>query len=174
MKKYLKIIIPLAIISLLSFMGNQVVSKINHKKEITENIKTIPVFSYENIKGGIFTNKSLKKDTPTLFIYFNSECEYCNEEAQMIQENIMLLKDFQIVFVSFEKSVLIKAFAIKHQLTTYDNVHFLSDTKVTFATTFDVQSLPCLVLYDKNQNLIEKIKGQTKVETLVKKLRITN
>lgn len=152
-------------------MGYKVVSKINHKKEVAENIKTIPVFSYENIKGGVFTHENLKKDTPTLFIYFNSECKYCNEEAQMIQESIVLLQDLQLVFISFEKPALIKAFATKKQLTTYDNINFLSDTKVTFSTTFDVQSLPCLVLYDKNQKLIEKIKGQTKVETLVKKLQ---
>jgi peroxiredoxin len=162
MKKYLKIIIPLVVIILLSFMGYQVISKINHKNEVAENIKTIPVFSYENIKEGVFTNENLKK-IPTLFIYFNSECEYCIEEAQMIQKNIEKLKGIQLVFISFEKPALIKAFAAKHQLTTYDNVHFLSDTKVTFATTFDVKSLPCLVLYDKNQKLIEKIKGQTKV-----------
>lgn len=174
MKKHLKIIIPFAVIALLCFLGYKVVSKINHKKEVAENIKTIPKFEYQNIKGGVFSNANLKKDTPTLFVYFNSECEYCNEEAQMIQESIVLLKEFQLVFISFEKSALIKAFATKHQLIPYDNINFLSDTKVTFAATFDVQSLPCLVLYDKNQNLIEKIKGQTKVETLVKKLRITN
>ena len=56
----------------------------------------------------------------------------------------------------------------------YDKINFLSDTKVSFATTFDVKSLPCLVLYDKNQQLIEKIKGQTKAEILIKKLEITN
>jgi len=170
MKKYLKIIIPLALISLLAILGYQVISKINHKKEVAENIQNIPVFSYQNIKGGFFTKEDLKKETPILFIYFNSECEYCNEETQMIQENIEQLKDVQLVFISFEKLEKINAFATKYQLTTYDNVHFLSDTKVAFATTFDVKSLPCLVLYDKNQQLIEKIKGQTKVETLVKKL----
>lgn len=158
------------VIGLLVFMGYKVISKINHKNEVAQNIKTVPVFSYENIKGGIFTNKDLK-EIPTLFIYFNSECEYCNEETQMIKKNGEKLKDFQLVFISFEKSDLIKAFATKYQLTTYDNVHFLSDTKASFATTFDVQSLPCLVLYDKNQHLIEKIKGQTKVETIVKKLQ---
>jgi peroxiredoxin len=170
MKKYLKIIIPLTVISLLAFMGYKVITKINHKKEVAAHIKTTPAFSYENTTGGVFTNKDLKQ-MPTVFIYFNSECEYCNEETRMIKENINKLKNFQLVFISFEKSNLIQAFATKHQLTSYDNVHFLSDTKVTFATTFDVQSLPCLVLYDKNQHLIEKIKGQTKVEILVKKLQ---
>jgi thioredoxin-related protein len=92
----------------------------------------------------------------------------------MIKENIAKFNDFQLVFISFEKSDLIKAFATKYKLNHYVNITFLSDTKVSFSTTFDVKSLPCLVLYDKKQRLIEKIKGQTKAETLIKKLQITN
>jgi peroxiredoxin len=170
MKKILKIIIPLIFIGVLGYFGFEIYTKIQHKKEVAENIKTIPKFEYQNIKGGFFSNANLKKDTPTLFIYFNSECEFCNEEAQMIQANIDQFAACQLVFISFEKQALIKAFAAKHQLNSYDHVTFLSDTKINFATTFDVKSLPCLVLYDKNRKLIEKIKGQTKVETLVKKI----
>lgn len=168
-KKQLKIIIPILLLGSLGFMGYKVTNQINYKKEVAENIKIIPVFSYENIKGGIFTNKDLKR-IPTVFIYFNSECEYCNEETQMIKENIVKFKPFQIIFISFEKLNKISDFANKYQLNSNDNVTFLSDSKVTFATTFDVKSLPCIVLYDENQKLIEKIKGQTKAETLIKKL----
>jgi thioredoxin-related protein len=89
----------------------------------------------------------------------------------MIQESVDKFAAHQLVFVSFEKPEKINSFAKKHKLLNYDNIHFVCDSKVTFATAFDVQSLPCLVLYDKNQQLIEKIKGQTKVETLVKKLQ---
>jgi peroxiredoxin len=171
MKKYLKIIIPIIFISALGYFAFQIYSKIQHKKEVAVNIETIPKFKFLNINGSVFSNGNLKKETPTLFIYFNTECEYCNEEAKMIKENIEKFSTFQIVFISFEKPELIKKFAIQHQLINYDKINFLSDSKVSFATTFDVKSLPCLVLYDKNRRLIEKIKGQTKAETLIKKLR---
>lgn len=170
MKKKLKIVIPIFFITALCFLGYQIVNKIKHKKEVAANIKTIPDFTYQDLKGESFSNKNLKTDTPTLFIYFNSECEYCNEEAQMIQESVNKFRPYQLVFISFEKPELIKTFAQKHNLLNYDNIHFVCDTKVTFATTFDVKSLPCLVLYDKNQQLIEKIKGQTKVDAILKKL----
>ena len=89
----------------------------------------------------------------------------------MIKENIEKFSNFQLIFVSFEQPELIKTFAEKHQLINYDKINFLSDTKVSFAPTFDVKSLPCLVLYDKNRQLIEKIKGQIKPEILLKKLK---
>lgn len=155
-------------------MGYKVVSKINHKKQVAENIKTMPNFEYQDLEGNIFTNANLKKDTPLLFVFFNSECDFCNEEAKMIKENIEQFKNIQIVFISFEETEKIKQFAINHQLDSYDNITFLSDSKATFSATFDVKSLPCIVLYDKDNNLIEKIKGQTKAETLIKKIGITN
>lgn len=170
MKNAIKIIFVLLFASILLILGYQITSKINHKNEIAQNIKTIPKFSYQNIKGGIFSNQNLKKENATIFIYFNTECEFCNEEAKMIKDNIKSLKSFQLIFVSFEKPENIKLFSQKHQLSNYDNVYFLCDSKVTFASTFDINTVPSLVLYDKNFNLLEKIKGQTKPEILIKKL----
>lgn len=170
MKKYLKIVIPIVFIVVLGYLGFQIFSKIQYKNEVAEHIKTIPFFNYENVNGKSFTREDLKLGAPTLFIYFNTECEFCIEETIMIYENIAKFANCQLVFISFEKKEIIKDFAKINKLDTYDNVHFLCDNQVTFATTFDVKSLPCLVLYDKNNNLIEKIKGQTKAETLIKKL----
>ena len=169
MKKTLKIVIPILVISLLVFMGYKVVSKINHKKQVAENIKKMPTFSYLTLENKVFTQENLVQNTPTLFIYFNSECDFCNHEAEMVQQNIEQLKAIQVVFISYEPIEKIKAFATKFKLLNHANIYFLSDSKITFASTFDVKSMPCLVLYDKENNLIEKIKGQVKIETVLNK-----
>jgi peroxiredoxin len=173
-KKYLKIILPVLFVGLLGFLIFQITSKIKHKKEVAENIKTIPNFDFQNVNGGRFTNDNLIKNIPTLFVYFDSECEFCNEEAEMIKQNIDQLSTFQLIFVSIENPDKIKEFAIHHKLINYDKINFLSDTQVSFAPTFDVKSLPCLVLYDKDQHLIEKIKGQINPEVLIEKLTTKN
>jgi len=170
MKKYLKIILTLTFICILVFFSYKTVIKINYKKVAAQNIKTIPEFSYKDINGLFFNNHNIKINTPTLFIYFDSGCEYCNEEAEMIKKNIEKFKNIQLIFVSFEQPALIKTFATKHHLISYQNIHFLYDNKITFAKTFDINSLPYLILYDKDQKLIAKIKGQTKTEILLKKL----
>ena len=172
MKKYTKKIFVCGVISILVLLGYNILSKINHKNQVAENIKSMPNFEYVGLDGNLFTQKQVKQNTPILFVYFNSECEYCNEEAKMIKESISKLNEVQFFFVSFEKPAQIKTFATNHQLLNYDNITFLCDSKATFATTFDVKSLPCLVLYDKNQHLIEKIKGQTKVGVLLQKLAL--
>jgi peroxiredoxin len=171
MKKFLKVIIPIVIIGFLGFMSYKVITKINHKREVAEHIKTIPSFSYSTVNGKMFTHKNLEDNKPTLFLYFNSECEHCQSEASQIQENMPNFKNYQLVFVSFEEKNKIIAFAKKYKLDPYDNITFLVDKQVTFSTTFDVNSLPTMILYNKNEELIEKIKGQTKIETILKKLK---
>ncbi len=171
MKKYLKIIILFLFIVLFGSLIFQITLKIKHKNEVAENIKSIPPFNFQNVKGGLFTNENLIKNIPTLFIYFNSECDFCNEEAEMIKQNIDQFSTFQLIFVSIESPTKIKEFAIRHKLINYDKINFLSDTNVSFAPTFDVKSLPSIVLYDNNQHLIEKIKGQIKPEVLIEKLK---
>lgn len=171
MKRFFKIIIPILIIGLLGFMSYKVITKINHKREMAEHIKTIPPFSYSTINGKLFTNENLKQNTPTLFLYFNSECEHCQSEASQIQESMAKFKEIQLVFVSFEEKNKIIAFAKEYKLDSYDNITFLLDKQITFSTTFDVNSLPTMILYNKNKELIEKIKGQTKIGTILKKLK---
>jgi hypothetical protein len=41
--KIFKLIIPVVFISLLLLLSYKIVSKINHKKEVAANIKTIPI-----------------------------------------------------------------------------------------------------------------------------------
>jgi peroxiredoxin len=171
MKRFLKIVIPFLVIGLLVFMGYKVISKINYKKEVAEHIKTIPEFSYKTTAGKTFTEKDLKENIPTVFLYFNSECEHCQSEATQIQENIEKFTDIQLVFISFEEPEKIIDFAKKYKIDHYDTVTFLCDKQVSFATTFDVKSIPTVVIYDKNKKLLEKIKGEIKVDNILKKIK---
>ncbi len=170
MKKHLKIILPILILIIIAYMGYKVIIKINYKKEVAEHIKTIPKFSYKTIAGLPFEKKDLKENIPTIFLYFNSECEHCKSEAIQIQQNIEKFADIQLVFISFEEPKKIISFAKQYKLIGYDTVTFLCDSKVSFATTFDVKSLPTVVIYDENKKLIEKIKGEVKIENILKKI----
>ncbi|WP_348823839.1 peroxiredoxin family protein [Flavobacterium aestuarii] len=171
MKKTLKIVIITLLLALIAFMGYKVINKINYKKEVAEHIKTIPEFSYKTTAGKTFTKKDLKENIPTVFLYFNSECEHCQSEAIQIQENIEKFADIQLVFISFEEPKKIMAFAKKYKIDHYDTVTFLCDKQVSFATAFDVKSIPTVVIYDKNKKLLEKIKGEVKIDNILKKLK---
>ncbi|WP_291122580.1 peroxiredoxin family protein, partial [Flavobacterium sp. UBA6046] len=97
-------------------------------------------------------------------------CEHCQSEAEQIRDNIKKFASVQLVFISFEEPKKIEGFATKYKLIGYDKITFLCDKQVSFATTFDVNSLPTVVIYDKNKKLVEKIKGEVKIEKILSPL----
>ena len=171
MKHKLKYIVPLVFGIIFLGLGYKVLSMIRHKNQIAKNIEQLPLFAYQTTSGTPFTNTNLKKNTPIIFFYYNSECEFCNHEAQMVADNIGLFSKYQLVFVSFEKADKIKAFAQHYKLNSYDAISFAMDTKLSFTTTFDVKTLPAIVIYDQNHKLVKKLKGQTKPERILELLK---
>jgi peroxiredoxin len=168
MRKAILLTIVLFCFVLLSFLTYKIFNNIHHKNQVAQNIKTMPFFRYKTIKGTDFINTNLKKDTPTVFIYFNTECEFCQSETEQIATAVNRFKEAQLVYVSFEPIEKIKAFALKYKLNSYANIHFVCDSKMTFAETFDVKSIPTLVIYDKNTILIQKTKGQIGINKIIK------
>jgi peroxiredoxin len=167
MKKSLKIILPVLALALLAFLGYKVWAKIQYKNQVVENTESIPDFAYQNIQGSDFKKDDLDKNLPVVFIYFNSECEYCQHEAREIQENIAAFKNTQLLFVSTEQPAKIKEFAQTYKLKTYDNIYFLYDERNHFARTFDATTIPFIAVYNKEHKLIEKFKGQVKVANIL-------
>ena len=171
MRKYKKIAIAILIISIIGYLGFSIAKKIQYKKEVAARIKTIPTFSFFTLDNIPFSEKELTKNTYKLFVYFNTECVFCQHETQQIREHLLEFKKTQIVFVSFEEIENIKAFADKYSLLNKENVLFLQDKKLEFSEIFDAKSIPFILLYDSENKLIEKFKGATKVDKILKLLK---
>lgn len=170
MKKYLKPILGIVLISTIILLGYSIIKKVNHKAEVTKRIKTIPKFSFLTLNNEVFTENSITTNKYKLFVYFNSECDYCQSEASQISENIEQFKDTQLIFVSFEPAANIKQFANDFNLLDKENVLFLHDKKLEFTKIFDAKSIPFMLLYSKDNQLIKKYKGVTKIENILKQI----
>lgn len=170
MKKYLKAIIGIVLVSIIGFLGYNITKKINYKNEVAERIKTIPEFSFLTLNNTVFTENKLTKNSYKLFVYFNSECDYCQSEATQISENLTQFKNTQLIFVSFEPVEGIAQFAKTYNLYGKENVIFLHDEKLEFSEIFDAKSIPFILLYSKENQLLEKYKGATKISAIIKHL----
>jgi peroxiredoxin len=145
-----------------------VISKASEKSIATQKIQTIPEFTYSTLNDLPFGKQDLLKNKATLFIYFNSECDFCQHEAIDISNNINKLKDIQILFISEESTSVIKAFAEQHQLNNLKNITFLHDSTSDFSHRFDTSTIPTILIYDTQQLLIKKHKGQLNVNGILK------
>lgn len=174
MKKYLKIAFALIFLSLLGYLGYNFASKLKQKNAIAENIREIPAFELETLDGKPFSNTHLDAQKATVFIFFNSECDYCQHEAQDIQSHLKDFRETQILFVSVENKKHIRNFSEAYKLSSRDFIHFVHDPGGSFASTFDAHSIPFIVIYNRQGKLVEKIKGQTKAEVILKKLETSH
>lgn len=169
MKKKVRLGLGVLVFAIVTLLGYKVVTKLNYKKEVAERIKIIPNFSFFDLKGKKFTETNLKNE-PTVFIYFNSDCDYCQSEATKIQERLSEFRDVQLIFVSFESKEGIKKFAKIYNLDNKDNIVFLEDKEGEFSKIFDAHSIPYILVYGKNQRLLKKFKGITKINDVLKVL----
>jgi len=170
MKKYFKIVILTFAIGLIGFLSLNIVIKLKDNKNVANRIQKIPDFKLTTLSGTFFLKNDLPSQTKILFIYFNSNCDLCQVEAEEINKHIKLFRNTQIVFVSSQTNEEILDFAKKYKLLNHENVDVLCDIQDSFSDLFDVNSIPYCLIYDKNQQLIKKIEGATTVKSLLKLL----
>lgn len=159
-KKSIIIIVVVSVLGLLTYLGFNVISKAKEKKQIAKQLVLIPDFEFLTLEQKSFTKANLNPNTNTIFIYFNSECDFCQHEAQSISDNLDSFKNVQFVFVSTEPIEIINQFSEQYNLNNKPNITFLYDNLNTFSSQFDANSIPYLLIYDQNQKLIKKHKGQ--------------
>ncbi|WP_159948207.1 TlpA family protein disulfide reductase [Polaribacter septentrionalilitoris] len=169
-KKKIGIITIIVIVSLLSYFGYNIITKAKEKNEIAKQLQTIPKFELKTLENFTFTNSDLKQNTSTIFIYFNSDCDFCHHEAKSISQNLNKFKNVQFVFVSFEQTEAIKKFAELHKLNNQENIIFLEDKKGDFSIQFNANSIPYILIYNQKNELVKKHKGQLNANGILRAL----
>lgn len=172
MKKQLKIIVPILVLSLLGYLGYGVITKMQDKQAKANTLKTIPDFSFKRLDSTYFTKANLKPNTAIIFIYFNSTCDFCQHEAESISQHLDQFKNTQLLFVSTEDSNTIKTFAQAYNLLNQPNITFLYDNSDTFSSQFGANSIPYLLIYNTKQELVKTHKGQLKANAILKLLNL--
>lgn len=169
MRKIVKILIITFIISLICFLGFKTINKLKLKKETAVLIQSIPNFSFETINGRNFTQNNLI-NKKIIFLYFNSDCDYCKSEANKIKNNLNIFKEIQLIFVSFEDKSSIINFSKNYNLNNKKNIVFLEDKKFKFSEIFDANTIPTTIIYDENKKLLKKFTGAAKFDKILRVL----
>lgn len=161
-----KTLLIIAII-LFSFMGIKIVTLLQHKAQVEHSLATIPKFSFQTIEGIPFTKAELPENVSIVFVYFHTECDYCLYEAKDIAAHKDQFKGTIFLFVSTESVENITNFAKEQGLEGYDTILFLQDRSHIFAKTFDAPSIPYILIYGKDKELLARHRGQLKAEKII-------
>lgn len=166
-KRAVKLVAITVLFVVFAVLVLKIISKVNYKDKVSERIQVIPPFLFVTLENEPFTNVDLSSHLNKLFIYFNSECDYCHAEAQQIKDQIEEFKGIEIIFISYETNAAIKKFAQKYEFDNQENLIFLQDKNLQFSKIFDAHSIPFMLLYSKQDSLIQKFKGAIKMERIL-------
>lgn len=169
-RKTILFIVIIGVLGLLCYLVYGVILKAKEKNKIAKQLELIPEFEILTLQQQSFTKDNLKPNTNTIFIYFNSECEFCQHEAQSIASNLDKFKNVQFIFVSTESNTTIQQFSEQYNLNNQQNITFLYDSLDTFSSQFNASSIPYILIYDKNQKRIKKHKGQLNARGILRAL----
>jgi thiol-disulfide isomerase/thioredoxin len=129
--------------------------------------KTFPVFNLQLADSIHFNSSSLKKNEPTLLIYFSPTCDHCQVYINEILKNMQNFKNYNIVLVTYVDISEVKKFETDYQLKKYPNI--ISGTEGTNFTVryfYNVVTFPFTALYNKDQSLVAVFRQPPSIDKL--------
>jgi thiol-disulfide isomerase/thioredoxin len=159
-------IIVISILSLLIFMITKTVTKLKQKERIAEQVKTLPNLSVEAV-GLNKLEEWAESGKVTVIIFFNSDCDYCQYEANAIQQQLPAFAGTNLLFISEEPKEKIVAFSQEYQLDNKEGVWWLKMQPENVYKTFGDIGVPHIWIYNMEGYLVKEFRGETKVEAIL-------
>jgi thiol-disulfide isomerase/thioredoxin len=132
--------------------------------------KKLPFFKVMLTDSSLFYKSDLKKNQPTVLIFFSPECEHCRKMTELLLNNIEAFKKTQIVMVSALPLANIKEFYTSLHIEKYKTIHMGKDDLYFFPTYFQAHYLPFIAVYNKKAELVKAWDGGTILDNIIEAL----
>lgn len=104
----------------------------------------------------------------TILTLFHPSCDFCQAEAEQYRKSHAELKDFEVLWVSYDEKDSIQKFAKTYGLDTLLNMHFAYMDIEAMLERYGNVKFPTFLAYDKQGQLLKKFVGLTKPEEILK------
>ena len=149
---------------------------IMNRKEVPPKVITaedeMPDFKFQLIEGGFVQRADMDTTKFTLLSFFNTNCDLCVKKAQALADSISLLKDCQIVMVSYEDSTTIAQFAARFRLSDLSSVLVAYMPEEYIFKMFKIYLIPTLYVYHPDRRMIKYKPGPVTIQEIVEYLKL--
>jgi peroxiredoxin len=171
MKSVFKWFVIILVLTVLSVLIYKTIARINNKETLKEKITALPGLHFTTTDNSFFTNTNLQPDKYDLIVWFNTDCEHCQYEAQEFRKNAGSFRKTQILMVSDEPISDILKFGKTYGVDTLSYLKLLHCNYDTFFQMFGTVSAPSLFIYSPKGELLKQYRGETKLEAITKYLK---
>ena len=169
MRTYLKWLLPVLVLGMLSYLAWGFRAKLTRKQEVAERIQHMPTFRAEGINHVLLTNDSLAH-VPAVLVFFDPDCDHCQREADELSKKATTLAPAQVLLLSSAPLPALSTFAKVHKLTNVPDLRVAHIDRQVAYDTFGFASVPDVLIYHADGSLAKRFKGETSVEAIRRQL----
>jgi len=118
----------------------------------------------------ILTSDKIPTGQPVMLIFFDPDCEHCQKETEELLNNINVLRNVQIYFITVEAFDRMKVFHKYYHLANYPNIIVGRDFNFELLKKNDLPTTPCTLLYNKHKKLKAIWKGYFPIKKIVEEV----
>jgi thiol-disulfide isomerase/thioredoxin len=158
------VVILIFIVSVIAFFALRAYRHTNSKIEKEKLIAHLP-----NMK--VFFSDTVtcnSSDLPVIVYHFSPDCEHCQYMAKEIKYNINKFSKTCILMITSAKKDDATNFMKEYDLDSIKHIHLGFDKNLSFYKIFGSFDIPSFYIYNKEHELSSHIKGETKIENLIK------
>lgn len=170
MKNILKCAIVFIVIITMVFMARSILKKSQHNKEVTFLKKTLPAFRFYRPDSTVFYGNSLPNNQAVVILFFDPDCEFCDEETKDLSKHLKEFKYTNILLVSQSTPEKITSFSKAHDLSNKNNIYLLWDKQGEFSKWFGHVNIPSTFVYDSTLKLCKQFNGEVSSDKILKLL----
>jgi thiol-disulfide isomerase/thioredoxin len=143
------------------------IAGISQSAPLFKLLPDFPSFPLVASDGSKFSSTAaVKKNKPTVVVYFSPTCHHCQAQASDITSNIKTFSGVQFLFVTNYPPQDTRAFLNEYAIGKFSNITFGYDSTFSMGSFFDLKSLPGIFIYDEKAKLKGHFETNVKPEKL--------
>lgn len=167
MKKKLIIGITGLVLLCMIFLSYRFLAVLQAKNKTEQLLQTLPDFRLRSLDSLDFSERQITPGRWTVFVFFDPDCHYCEEEAAQMKENIQNIKNIRFLWVTTQPLDSIVKFQQHFGLDQHPEVVFLKDEKAQLMDQWGISVIPCFLVYDPKKELKLNHKGAYRIDRLI-------
>jgi peroxiredoxin len=129
--------------------------------------QSLPKFQFYTQDLKLFNYQKVLFNKPVCIFYYNAGCEYCQDEAKHLQQNIAHFNKIQILMISTNLPKETKRFEEEYRLNEYKNIIWVYDKDFSFYKWFGNTVTPSVFIYNDKHILLKEYRGEVKIQAIL-------
>jgi len=170
-KKIFKIVIRGAIGFVFIFLAFFISKQMIEEQEKKQQIVRLPEMELKKIDDSISLAATNDYKKTLIINYFNTHCDFCQHEIKDFTQHLNMFPKTKFMLVSAQKTDTLQKFRNSYSLDSISQMEVYQCMYMKFTEQFGDVVPPTTFVYDSNQRLIKKYKGQIRASVVANDIR---